>query len=94
MRLPGQEEPGMSETYTGDVPKLILEVAKALVDHPEQVQVDASQEGDTLVLELTVAESDLGRVIGRSGRTARALRTLLSASAAKAGKRCALEILE
>ncbi len=84
----------MSEAYTGDVQKLILEVAKALVDHPEQVQVDAYQEGDTLVLELTVAESDLGRVIGRSGRTARALRALLSASASKAEKRCVLEILE
>jgi predicted RNA-binding protein YlqC (UPF0109 family) len=84
----------MSEPYAGDVQKLILEVAKALVDHPEEVEVDAGQEGDTLVLELSVAESDMGRVIGRSGRTARALRALLSASAAKAGRRCALEILE
>ena len=84
----------MSEAYTGDVHKLILEVARGLVDHPEQVQVDAYPEGDALVLELTVAESDMGRVIGRSGRTARALRALLSASASKAGKRCVLEILE
>jgi hypothetical protein len=84
----------MSEAYAGDVQKLILEVTKALVDHPEQVQVDAADEGDTLVLELSVAENDLGRVIGRSGRTARALRALLTAAGTKAGRRCALEILE
>lgn len=84
----------MAATYSGDVRKLAEEVAKSLVDHPEEVRVDAEQEGDTLVLELTVAESDLGRVIGKSGRTARALRILLSASAEKAQKRCSLEILE
>ena len=84
----------MTGTYSGDLRKLAEEVAKWLVEYPEEVHVDAEQEGDTLVLELTVAEDDLGRVIGKSGRTARALRTLLSASAAKAQKRCQLEILE
>ena len=84
----------MPSAYAGDVRKLAQEVAKALVDHPEEVEVDAEQEGDTLVLELNVAEDDLGRVIGKSGRTARALRTLLSAAAAKTHKRCSLEILE
>jgi uncharacterized protein len=54
---------------------------------------NVEEDGET-VLELTVAESDLGRVIGKSGRTARALRTLLSAAGVKAGKRYALEILE
>lgn len=84
----------MAATYSGDVRKLAEEVVKSLVDHPEEVRVDAKSNGDNLVLELTVAESDLGRVIGKSGRTARALRTMLSASAAKAQKRCSLEILE
>ena len=84
----------MNGGYAGDVQKLILEVAKALVDHPDEVEVDASQEGETLVLELSVAEHDMGRVIGRAGRTAKALRTLLSACSARAGKRYQLEILE
>jgi predicted RNA-binding protein YlqC (UPF0109 family) len=75
--------------------KILLEhVTRALVDAPDQVSVnDVEEEGET-VLELTVAESDLGKVIGKSGRTARALRTLLSAAGAKSGKRYALEILE
>ena len=84
----------MASAYAGDVRKLIYEVAKTLVDHPEEVQVDAVPEGELLVLELTVAETDMGRVIGKSGRTARALRALLSAAASKANRRCSLEILE
>ena len=84
----------MASGYAGDVRKLIQEVAKTLVDHPEEVQVDAVPEGEMLVLELTVAETDMGRVIGKSGRTARALRALLSAASAKANRRCSLEILE
>jgi hypothetical protein len=83
----------MSE-QSGD-PKILLEhVTKALVDAPEQVSVSQIEEDAETVLELTVAESDLGRVIGKSGRTARALRTLLSAAGIKAQKRYALEILE
>jgi uncharacterized protein len=84
----------MASAYAGDVRKLAQEIVKAIVDHPDEVQVDTVPEGETLVLELTVADEDLGRVIGKSGRTARALRALLSASAAKAHKRCSLEILE
>ena len=83
----------MSE-QNGDAKILLEHVTKALVDAPDQVSVsDIEEEGET-VLELTVAESDLGKVIGKSGRTARALRTLLSAAGAKSGKRYALEILE
>ena len=84
----------MASAYAGDVRKLVQEVAKTLVEHPDEVQVDAVPEGEVLVLELTVAETDMGRVIGKSGRTARALRVLLSAAAAKANQRCSLEILE
>ena len=84
----------MPSVYATDVRKLAEEVTKSLVDHPEEVRVDAENEGDTIVLELTVAESDMGRVIGKSGRTARALRMLLAAAASKTHKRCQLEILE
>ncbi len=84
----------MPSAYAGDVRKLIEEVTKNLVEHPDEVQVEAVPEGEMLVLELTVAERDMGRVIGKSGRTARALRVLLAAAATKANKRCSLEILE
>jgi len=83
----------MSE-QSGD-PKILLEhVTKALVNAPDQVSVSQIEEEGEIVLELTVAEGDLGKVIGKSGRTARALRTLLSAAGIKAQKRYALEILE
>jgi hypothetical protein len=83
----------MSE-QSGD-PKILLEhVTKALVDAPDQVTVSQIEEEGEIVLELTVAEGDLGKVIGKSGRTARAMRTLLSAAGIKAQKRYALEILE
>jgi predicted RNA-binding protein YlqC (UPF0109 family) len=78
----------------GDVKILIEHVTKVLVDAPDQVSVNQVEEDGETVLELTVAESDVGKVIGRSGRTARALRTLLSAAGIKAHKRYALEILE
>jgi uncharacterized protein len=83
----------MSE-QNGNAKILIEHVIKALVDTPDQVSVNHVEEEGETVLELTVAETDLGRVIGKSGRTARALRTLLSAAGVKAGKRYALEILE
>ena len=69
-------------------------VAKALVDYPEEVSVDEVDEDDEIVLELRVAESDIGKVIGKQGRTVRALRTLLDASGAKLGQRFHLEIIE
>jgi uncharacterized protein len=78
----------------GDVKVLLEHVTRALVDAPDQVSVNQVDEDGETVLELTVAESDLGRVIGKSGRTARALRTLLSAAGIKTHKRYALEILE
>lgn len=78
----------------GDAKVLLEQVAKALVDAPDQVSVNTIDEGGETVLELTVAESDLGKVIGKSGRTARALRTLLGAAGIKAHKRYTLEILE
>lgn len=69
-------------------------VAKSLVDNPEEVQVCEVEGEQTAVLELRVAKEDLGKVIGRQGRTARAIRTLLGAASSKAQKRIMLEILE
>ena len=74
--------------------ELISFIAKALVDHPEQVSVDEVEGNQTSVLELKVAKEDLGKVIGKQGRTARAIRTLLSAASAKVKKRTVLEIIE
>lgn len=68
--------------------------AKALVDDPDAVSVSLSQNGSESVIALRVAPDDLGKVIGKSGRTAESLRTLLSAAAQKAGLRCRLEIVE
>jgi hypothetical protein len=73
---------------------LIEYIAKALVDNPEDVSVAEVEGNQTSVLELKVAKEDLGKVIGKQGRTARAMRTILSAASAKVKKRTVLEILE
>ena len=78
----------------GDVRALIEQVAKALVDEPSAVSVNQVEERGETVLELAVAPNDLGKVIGKQGRTARAMRTLLSASGLRLHKRFELEILE
>lgn len=69
-------------------------VVRALVEHPDEVQVDEVQGSRTTVYELRVGEGDLGKVIGKAGQTAKALRTLLAAAAARKGHRAVLEILE
>ncbi len=73
---------------------LILYVVRALVDRPDEVEVQELKGEKTTVIELKVAQEDLGKVIGKQGRTARALRTLLNAAGTKLGKRCVLEIIE
>ena len=83
----------MSE-QPADVRALIEHIAKALVDAKGEVFVDEYEDGGETVIELEVAEADLGKVIGRSGRIARALRTVLSAAGSKQDKRYALEIIE
>lgn len=72
---------------------LILEVVRFLVEHPDQIAVDEVSEGAATVLRLQVAESDLGRVIGRQGRTAKSLRRILTA-AQRGHQRCVLDIVE
>ena len=73
---------------------LVEDMARALVDNPDQVEVNEVAGERTTVFELRVAESDLGKVIGKQGKTARAMRTIMSAAGTKIGKRCVLEILE
>ena len=73
---------------------LITYLAKALVDNPDEVKVAEVEGNQTSVLELKVAKDDLGKVIGKKGRTARAMRTILSAASAKVKKRTVLEIIE
>ena len=74
--------------------ELVEEIAKALVDHPEEVQVRAVEGTQVTVLELRVHPTDLGKVIGRQGRTAKSIRTILGAAGMKLKKRLTLEILE
>jgi len=74
--------------------ELIYYIAQALVDNPEEVNVSEVEGNQTSVLELKVAKEDLGKVIGKQGRTARAMRTILSAASAKIKKRSVLEIIE
>lgn len=73
---------------------LIETIARALVDEPDQVEVESIDEGDTITLELRVAQSDIGKVIGKDGRTAQSIRALLSAASAKHGRRVHLDILD
>ena len=73
---------------------LIAYIAKALVDKPEEVAVTEIEGEQTSVIELKVAKEDLGKVIGKQGRTARAMRTILSAASTKIKKRSVLEIIE
>ena len=74
--------------------QLIEDIAKALVDIPEEVAVRAVEGKQVTVLELKVAPSDLGKVIGKQGRTARSIRTILGAAGMKLNRRFTLEILE
>ncbi len=73
---------------------LISDIVKALVDQPDQVSVTEVKGGHTVVLELSVAKSDMGKVIGKRGRHADAIRIILSAAAGKVRKRYVLEIVE
>lgn len=82
----------MSDTL--NLRDLVEYLAKALVDNPELVSVKEIPGEKTVIFELKVAEGDLGKIIGREGRTAKAIRALISAAAMKQGKRAVLEILE
>ena len=74
--------------------ELILMIAKSLVDNPDEVEVDEVKGDKTTVLELRVAKEDLGKVIGKQGKTAQAIRIILNATATKLKQRAVLEIVE
>lgn len=76
------------------LPDLVSFIAKSLVDNPDKVEVKEITGEQTAVLELKVAQEDLGKIIGKQGKTAKAIRTILNAAAAKMRKRAVLEILE
>lgn len=84
----------MAGEQGGDMRALVEQIAKALVDEPGQVSVQAVDSDQATVLELRVAPNDLGKVIGKQGRTARSIRTLLGAAGMKLHKRFTLEIVE
>ncbi len=73
---------------------LLIQIVKALVDNPEQVQVNEIESTQTVIFELRVAKSDMGKILGKHGRTANAIRVILSAASGKARRRYLLEIVE
>ena len=73
--------------------ELVEVIAKALVDHPEEVSVNEKNEGRTIVLELHDAEGDMGKVIGKQGRIAKAIRSVVKAAAAKEDKKVVVDIM-
>lgn len=73
---------------------LLTQIAQSLVDNPEQVQVNEIESTQTVVLELRVAKSDMGKIIGKKGQTANAIRSILNAASGKTRKRYVLEIVE
>jgi predicted RNA-binding protein YlqC (UPF0109 family) len=82
------------EDYATNMVGLVTDIARALVDSPDSVSVEAIHEGDGTVLRLRVAASDIGKVIGKQGRTARSLRTILAAASMKVRHRFSLDIVE
>jgi predicted RNA-binding protein YlqC (UPF0109 family) len=77
----------------GDLKELTVQMARAVVNNPEKVRVEEVEGASMIVLELSVDPEDMGRIIGKEGRVANAMRTLLRTSAAKEGKRVNLEII-
>ena len=73
---------------------LLINIAQSLVENPEQVEITEIEGSQTTVLELRVAKSDMGKIIGKQGRTANAIRAILSAASGKTRKKCVLEIVE
>jgi predicted RNA-binding protein YlqC (UPF0109 family) len=88
MQLAAGDNPAKNMT------ELVTEMARALVDKPESVVVETLTDGDGTVLRLRVAQSDIGKVIGKQGRTARSIRTILSAASMKLKHRFSLDIVE
>ena len=77
-----------------DLKQLLVDISRAIVDFPDEIAVDEQDEGDTIVFTLTVAESDMGKVIGRHGKNARSIRTVMKAAANTVGKKVIVDIAE
>ena len=77
-----------------ELKQLLADMARAIVDYPDQVRVEEGMEGDTVVFTLFVAESDMGKVIGKRGKNARSLRTVMKAAATVAGVKAVVDIAE
>ena len=84
----------MSDSPTAGLVDMVTALARGLVDHPDKVRVEADEQGETTVLNLFVAPEDLGQVIGRGGRIARALRLIVREAAFRTGVRVSLEIVD
>ncbi len=84
----------MSDAPVAGLVEMVTALAKGLVDHPDQVRVDADATGESVALELRVAPEDMGQVIGRGGRIARALRLIVREAATRSGVRVSLEIVD
>lgn len=77
-----------------DLKQLLVDISRAIVDFPESVTVDEREEGDTVVFTLHVAESDMGKVIGKHGKNAKSIRTVMKAAAGTVGKKSVVDIAE
>ncbi len=77
-----------------DLKTLLADMSRAIVDYPDDIVIDESMEGDTIVFTLTVAESDMGKIIGRHGKNARSIRTVMKAAANLVGKKVIVDIAE
>ena len=83
----------MTPTEAKAMQKLVEILAKALVDNPQAVRVDCVDRGDTAIVEIKVAQEDMGKVIGKRGKIVKAIRTVAKAAGAKSGKRVSVEVL-
>lgn len=90
----GSTESVVLDDAVTEMRSLVLEITKALVDEPQAVQIEVHSEGGAIVLRLQVSPRDLGKVIGKQGRTARSLRTILGAASMKLKHRFSLDIVE
>ncbi len=77
-----------------DLKQLLVDMSRAIVDFPDEIVVDEQEEGDTVVFTLTVADSDMGKIIGRHGKNARSIRTVMKAAANTVGKKVIVDIAE
>ncbi len=77
-----------------DLKQLLVDMSRAIVDFPDEIAVDEQDEGDTIVFTLTVAESDMGKIIGKHGKNARSIRTVMKAAANTVGKKVIVDIAE